>query len=76
LRGVPKRGCHGLGRRKLLYVEISPSNSHSAGTVGKRIRLNLAHHLGLLAGSKLASPASSRQLRQEHQAHQPRRGSA
>ena len=50
LRGVPKRGCHGITRRKLLYVGISPSRANSSGTLRSRVRY---HFTGNASGSTL-----------------------
>lgn len=50
LRGVPKRGCHGITGRKLLYVGISPSRANSSGTLRSRVRY---HFTGNVSGSTL-----------------------
>ena len=50
LTDVPKRGCFGISRRKLLYVGISPASEPSGGTLHSRI---LYHFRGNCSGSTL-----------------------
>lgn len=56
LRGVPKRGCHGVSRRKLLYVGISPSGTQSSGTLRSRV---MYHFTGNASGSTLRTTLAS-----------------
>lgn len=56
LIGVPKRGCHGISRRKLLYVGISPSGPRSKGTVYSRVSY---HFSGNAGGSTLRTTLAS-----------------